>query len=65
MPDFLVQDEGNVFLLQPVSEEARQWLQDNLYKSGTGCAVIEYRFIVPVIGILQNEGFGIESEVSQ
>jgi hypothetical protein len=30
MSDFQITDQGSIFLIRPLNEEARQWLEENI-----------------------------------
>jgi hypothetical protein len=51
-PDFLVENHGTIFLLQPLTPAANSWIEENLpadHMTFGGAVVIEHRFVVDII----------------
>jgi hypothetical protein len=51
-PDFLVQNEGSIFLLHPLTESARDWVHKNLSEDRMtfgDAVVVEHRYIAHVV----------------
>ena len=51
-PDFLVENHGTIFLLQPLTPAANLWIEQNLpqdHMTFAGAVVIEHRFILDVV----------------
>ncbi len=64
MADFYVQNEGSVFLLRPLNDAAREWLEgaiavEDWQKFGDAVA-IEHRCIGPIIQGATADGFVVE-----
>jgi hypothetical protein len=57
--DFTVQNEGTIFLLQPLTVAAREWINDNLPEQrlvyGTA-VVVEHRYIQDIVQGIINDG---------
>ena len=57
--DFKVQNEGNIYLLLPVSEQARAWVEEHLPEDRQyfgRAVVVEHRYIGDIVGGIQAEG---------
>ncbi len=51
-PDFLVENHGSIFLLQPLTPAANSWIDENLpedHLSFAGAAVVEHRYIADIV----------------
>jgi hypothetical protein len=64
MVDIIVQDEGFIHILYPLSHEARQWLDENVsdatqWRGGFVCG---HRYIGPVVDGALRDGFVVETE---
>ena len=64
-PDVVIRDEGSVVLLEPQSEQARNWLgenigQDNGYQPYWPTAVCESRYVEEIIHGMFQDGLVIE-----
>jgi hypothetical protein len=63
MTDFCIADHGSIVTIRPVSETARQWLDDNVasepwqWLGGALCA--EHRFACDLIDEIATSGFEI------
>ena len=60
-----MQNEGSIFILTPVSEEAVAWVADNLPEDVTtwaGGVVVEPRYIGPIIDGIKNEGLTLDDD---
>lgn len=61
--DFKVRNEGSIFLLQPITEAANDWVNDHIPKDaqflGTAVAV-EHRYIANIVQGIINDGLGVE-----
>ncbi len=63
MTDFLIADHGSIILITPVSEAARQWLDENVvsepwqWLDGALCA--EHRFAGDLVDEIAAAGFEI------
>lgn len=52
MTDFTIRDEGSIFLVLPVTEEAQTWVNENIPDDGMtygGAVVVEHRYIEPIV----------------
>jgi hypothetical protein len=63
MTDFTVENHGSVFLLQPHTPEATDWVTQNLnvehwQKFGNAVAV-EHRYIVDIVDGVQGDGLTV------
>jgi hypothetical protein len=61
-PDFRCENNGSIFLLYPLSESAKTWIEENLASDAQwfGRAVaIECRFIWPILEGIQNDGLAV------
>jgi hypothetical protein len=58
-PDFRCENHGSVFLLYPLTDSARSWIEENLPSDvqwfGQAVAV-EHRYIWPILDGIQNGG---------
>lgn len=61
--DFTVQNEGTIFLLQPLTVAAREWVNDNLPEQrlvyGTA-VVVEHRYIFDIVVGIKRDGLEVE-----
>jgi hypothetical protein len=58
-PDFLVENHGTIFLLQPLTPAANSWIDDHLPEDRMtfGSAVcVEHRFIRDIVRGILNDG---------
>ena len=57
-PDFLVENHGTIFLLQPLTPAANSWVEHNLPEDRMtfgGAVCVEHRFIREIVaGILRD-----------
>lgn len=63
MADVMVQCEGSIFLLTPISGEARSWLRDNVQPDAQWfgpALVVEHRYVEDLVEGLRCEGFNVE-----
>ena len=61
-PDYVVQNHGSIFLVEPQSDEARDNLQDNVQEGAQffgRALVVEHRYILDLVATLQNEGWDV------
>ena len=66
MNDFEITGGGSVYLLNPVSEAAKIWVeenigQDNGFQPYWPTVVIEHRYIADVVAGIQAEGYTVQS----
>ena len=63
--DFAIRDEGSIKLVVPLTDAAREWLEQNVQEDalyfGTGLAV-EHRFLDPLVDGLKRDGFRVIAE---
>jgi hypothetical protein len=60
--DFTVRNEGTIFLLRPLTPQARFWIADNLPEDAMtfgGAIVIEHRYISDIIDGIIRDGLTI------
>jgi hypothetical protein len=60
-PDFVVENHGSIFLLRPLTDAARNWLeehigQDNGYQPYFPTVVIDHSYISDIVVGIQNDG---------
>ena len=63
-PDFLVENHGSIFLLQPLTPAAESWIEEFLpqYRITFGSAVVvEYRYIADIVEGIRNDGLAVQS----
>lgn len=51
-PDFLVENHGAIFLLQPLTPSANSWVNEHLPEDRltfAGAVVVEHRFIADIV----------------
>jgi hypothetical protein len=61
--DFRCENHGSVFLLYPLCQSAKFWIEENLPSDAQwfGNAVaIEHRFICPILEGIQNDEFTVQ-----
>jgi hypothetical protein len=62
--DFRCENHGSIFLLYPLSESARSWIEENLPSDtqwfGNAVAV-EHRYIWPILEGIQDDGLAVQS----
>lgn len=61
-PDFLIENHGSLFFLRPLSQSAREWIEENISQTDSfqpywPTVVIEHRFIEHIIHGLIEEGW--------
>ena len=62
--DFRCENHGSIFLLYPLSQSARSWVEENLQSDAQwfGNAVaIERRYIWPILEGVRNDGLAVQS----
>ena len=61
MTDFCIADHGSVFLIRPVSEAARQWLDENIvaepWQWFAGSLAVDHRFARDIVAQITDAGF--------
>lgn len=60
MVDFILKDEGSIFLLEPLTDAAREWVAAHLEGADVqhwcGSVVIEQRYVSDIVQGLQADG---------
>jgi hypothetical protein len=63
MSDFSISDQGSIFLIRPLNEAARQWLDENVVSEPwqwvQGALCVETRFARDLIIEIEEAGFEI------
>lgn len=62
--DFEVQNEGSIFLLRPLSDEAFQWIEDHIGEEAQffGNAVaVEHRYIADIVDGIISDGLEVRT----
>ena len=64
--DFLVQNEGTIFLLIPRTISAKTWVEQNIgkdngYQPYWPTVVVEHRYISDIVAGIQNDGLVVRS----
>ena len=62
--DFIVEGAGSVFLLRPLSDAGRAWVEENIgqengYQPYWPTVVIELRYIADVVAGVQRDGLAV------
>ena len=65
-PDFVVEDHGSIFLLQPLSAAACEWIEehigeDNGYQPYWPTVVVEHRYISDIVAGIRSDGLLVGS----
>jgi len=58
-PDFSCENHGSTFLLRPLSESAKIWVEENLPDEAQwfgDAVVVEHRYIWPILEGIENDG---------
>jgi hypothetical protein len=63
-PDFLIENHGSLFFLRPLSQSAREWIEENISQTDSfqphwPTILIEHRYISDIIRGLVEEGWMI------
>jgi len=51
-PDFVVENHGSIFLLQPLTPAANSWVNEHLHEDRmtfAGAVVVEHRYIADIV----------------
>ena len=64
-PDFTVENHGSIFLLQPLTAAAWQWIEDNININAEtqfwdSAIVVEHRFIHDIVCGIQSDSLAVE-----
>ena len=61
--DVRVNDQGSVVLLQPITEAASDWIDENIESEGWqwfgGALAVEHRYADAIIEGMQSDGLGV------
>ena len=65
-PDFLVENQGSIFLLIPQTDSARIWIDDHIgrdngYQPYYPTVVVEHRYIADIVAGIQDDGLAVQS----
>lgn len=61
-PDFLVENHGTIFLLQPLTPAANVWIEQNLAEDRltfAGAVVVEHRYIADIVSGAIADGLAV------
>jgi len=61
-PDFVVENHGSIFLLQPLTAAANSWVEKHLsedHMTFGGSVVVEHRFIADIVRGIQDDGLTV------
>ena len=62
--DFRCENHGSIFLLYPLSESAKSWVEENLPSDAQwfgNAVVIEHRYVWAILEGIQNDRFEVQS----
>ena len=64
--DFLVENHGSIFLLNPRTPAATSWVEehigrDNGYQPYYPTVVVEHRYIADIVAGIQNDGLAVSA----
>ena len=63
MSDFQITDQGSIFLIRPLNEAARQWLDENVvaepWQWVQGALCVDARFARELVAEITDAGFEI------
>lgn len=63
MSDFSISDQGSIFLIRPLNEAARQWLNENVvaeaWQWAQGALCVETRFARDLVREIVEAGFEV------
>ena len=65
-PDFLVENYFSIFLLKPLTESARVWLEENItadngFQPYWPTVVVEHRYIANIVEGIRNDGLAVQA----
>jgi hypothetical protein len=67
MSDFVLYDHGSLWLLEPQTDEAAAWIEENFGGDGSmrwgDALVIEPRYVAGVVQGIQDEGYTVGREL--
>jgi hypothetical protein len=62
--DFRCENHGSIFLLYPLSQSAKSWIEENLPSDAQwfcSAVAIECRYIWPILEGIQDDGLAVQS----
>ena len=62
--DFRCENHGSIFLLYPLSESAKSWVEENLPSDAqrfANAVVIEHRYVWAILEAIQNDKLAVQS----
>ena len=64
LPDFFVKNHFSIFLIRPLTESARAWIEENIDAAGNfqpywPSVVVEHRYIADILEGIRNDGMVI------
>jgi hypothetical protein len=65
-PDFSVENHGSIFLLRPLTDSAKSWVEehigeDNGFQPYWPTVVVEPRYVADIVEGMQNDGLAVQS----
>ena len=65
-PDFLVENHFSIFLVRPLTESARTWLEHNIEAAGSfqpywPTVVVEPRYVAVILEGIRNDGLAVQA----
>ena len=67
MNDFTVENHGSIFLVRPLTDEVKGWLNEHVAEDAQwfgGALAVEHRYVSDLVQGLLNEGFALDREVA-
>jgi hypothetical protein len=63
-PDFLIENHGSLFFLRPLSQSAREWIEENIsqidsFQPYWPVVLIEPRFVSDILSGILSEGWSV------
>lgn len=63
-PDFCVENHGSIFLLRPLTDSAKSWVEDHIgedngFQPYWPTVVIEPRYVENIVDGIQNDGLAV------
>jgi hypothetical protein len=63
--DFAVHNEGSIFLLEPLSDDAQNWIEEHIPGDAQyfgNSVAIEHRYVIDVIDGIHADGYTIQGD---
>ena len=61
MIDFEITDEGSIVMIKPLTDEAKEWIYENVHTEGwqwmCGAFACDHQMAGDLIGLIEAEGF--------